>query len=99
MDIHVHAARHDVFPPGGFRVEPDAGGQQRRHPPVGMDAAARRRVDPGEHLEQCALAGTVGADDAEPIAVFDVEGDVAERLHGDTITRVARQIADAGRVE
>ena len=46
---------------------------------VDLDHALGRGEDPGEDLEQRALAGAVGPDDAQRLAVRDRERDVAQR--------------------
>ena len=46
--------------------------------PLTRDLAGGGRGDAGEDLEQGALAGAVAADDAEDLALLDLEGDVLE---------------------
>jgi hypothetical protein len=93
MDIHEQAAGDDVFPAGGVGIEPDRGGQQCRDPTAGVELAPGRLVDAGEHFQQCALTRAVGADDCEPVAGFDVQGDAAQRLHRDPVVGVAPEVA------
>ena len=45
------------------------------------DGAFGRRVHPVDAVEHGALAGAVGADDGADLVLFDVEGDVGQRLH------------------
>ena len=62
--------------------------QQARDPAVDLDRPRGRRDDPGEDLEQRALAGAVRADDGERLAVDELEADVAERP--EVVGRLAR---------
>ena len=82
------AAEHDVLAPGELAVEADAEREQR------ADAAVRPRRGPrvggrmpGDRAHERRLAGAVGADDAEHLAVRDVERDVAGRA---SISRTIR---------
>src|SRR5207247_462587 len=69
----------DVVAPGEIAVEAGAERQQARDVTVDLDDPGRRRDDPGEHLEKRALAGAVGPDDAQRLAVDDLEGDIPQR--------------------
>ena len=73
-------AEDDVLAARQLAVEADAERQQRAHAPVDLDAARVRRQDPGHRAHQRRLAGAVGADDAEHLALGHLEGDVLERL-------------------
>ena len=53
--------------------------EQARDVAGDVDDALRRPDDPGEHLEERALAGAVGADDRERFAVEQAQRDVAQR--------------------
>src|SRR5439155_10887928 len=46
------------------------------------DAAGRRRVESGEHVEQRRLAGTVRSDHREDMALTDGEAHLRERREG-----------------
>ena len=46
---------------------------------MGTDSAGRRAGDAGKELEQSGFAGTVLADDANDVALLDLEIDVAQR--------------------
>ena len=83
--LHRREAEHDpvedhVVARREVRVEADAELDERRHPAVDPDLAARRLVDAGDQLEQRALARAVAPDDAEELALLDREGDVADRV-------------------
>ena len=58
-----------------------------------MELSARGGVDSGENPQQCGLAGTVGADQTETIAILDVEGHIIQGAHVDAVHCVTRQIA------
>ena len=79
VEPEERAAEQDVVPPGQLLVEAGAERQQARDVPVDVDRALGRMDDPGEHLEERALAGAVRADDRQRLAALDVQVDVAER--------------------
>ena len=56
---------------------------------VELDRAGIRRVDTGQHLDECRLARAVVADERDDLALVDPEVDVGERLDG------AEVLADA----
>ena len=60
-------------------LKPDAELDERRQAARHPDPAGVGRVDARQDLQQRALAGAVAADDAEELALVDVEGDVAQR--------------------
>ena len=74
------AAEHHVLAPGQLAVEADAERQQRAHAAVDLDPPAGRRQDAGDRAHERRLAGAVGADHAQHLAVRDLERDVPERL-------------------
>ena len=53
--------------------------QQRAHPPVDLGFALGRLGDPGQDLQQRALAGPVAADHAQHLAIMNIEIDVLQR--------------------
>src|SRR5262249_19843401 len=67
-----------VLPPGQLRVEAGADLEQAADAAVDLDSPRRRQGDPGEHLEQGALAGAVAPDDSDHLAGLDREFDVPE---------------------
>ena len=73
------AVQVDVLPAGQLGVEPGAELEQRRHRAAVDDAALVRREDLGEAFEQRRLARSVLADDAERLALLDLEGHVLQR--------------------
>ena len=75
---HHHPVEDDVFARGQLRVEADAELDEGRQPAGHLDPAGVRPVDAGEQLQQGALAGAVAADDAEELALLDLEGDPIE---------------------
>ena len=50
-------------------------------------------VDPRQHAQQRGLAGPVGADQADAVAVLDVEDQIGQRPHMDAIGLVTRLIS------
>src|SRR5581483_319289 len=69
---------------------------ERRHPPGAPDLAVRR-VDPGDALQQRALAAAVAPRDPEELARVDVERDVLERVEavdGDPPARVEHALLE-----
>ena len=69
---------HHVVAGGQLRVEADAQLDERREAPVDAQLAGVDVVDPGEALQQRALAAAVAADDAEELARRDVDADVLD---------------------
>ena len=53
--------------------------EHERHAPVHVPAPACRLVEAREDVEQRALAGTGGADDAHELALFDLQRHAFER--------------------
>ena len=75
---HHHAVEDDVFTRGQLLVEADAELDEGGEPAGHLDPAGVGAVDAGEQLQQRALAGAVAADDAEELALADLEGDPVE---------------------
>ena len=65
------AVQVGVLEPGELTVEPSADLEQRTDATTSAAPALRRRRDVADDLQQRALAGTVGADDAERGALVD----------------------------
>ena len=78
LDPQERPGQADVVATGQLLVEAGAQGEQARHQPVDVDPALGRRDDPGQHLEERALAGAVGPDDGQRFAVDQVEADVPQ---------------------
>jgi hypothetical protein len=73
------AVQEHVFPAGELGMEP-ADFQQAGHATGEIDSVALGgRRDPRQHLQQRALAGAVGSDDADDLADVDPERDVLQR--------------------
>ena len=79
VEAEERAAEQDVVAPGQLLVEAGAERQQPGDVAVDVDHALGRMDDPGEDLEERALAGAVRADDRQRLAVLDAQVDVAER--------------------
>src|SRR5688500_18335808 len=88
VDRRVHVA---VLERGRLVVESRAELEQRDDAAAAADAAAGRRDDPGDDLEQRALAGAVRADDAEDRAALDVERHIAQGPQLARVEDLARQ--------
>src|SRR5690606_35640093 len=69
----------DVLPAGQVRVEPGTQLEEGGEPTAQQHAAGGRLHDPADHLQQGALAGAVGADEADGAAGVDTHVDVAQR--------------------
>src|SRR5271157_6511863 len=67
------AVEKDVLAAGELGMEPGADFQQAGNTPANLDLAGRRPGDPRQDLQQCALAGSVAADDADHLARTDVK--------------------------
>src|SRR5262249_52701067 len=72
--IQVH-----VLAPAVLGMEARTKFQQRRDTAADLNPAEVRPQNPGQHLEQRALARSVGPDNAEELASWHVEADIAER--------------------
>ena len=72
------AVEIDVLPPGQLGMGAGADLQQAADAPADFDLAGGGGGDAREDLEQGALAGAVAADDAEDLALLDLEADVAQ---------------------
>ena len=79
-EAHHHPVEDDVVAGGEVEVEADPeldeGSEATRDP----DRPGVGAVDAGEQLQQGALARAVAADDAEELALADLEGDSVERV-------------------
>ena len=69
----------DVVATGQLHLEAGPEGQQGGHPAVGDDVALARLEDTGQGQQQGALAGAVGTDDRERLALGQAERQVADR--------------------
>ena len=69
----------DVLPTGEFGIEAASKLQQRGDSALDLNFSLRRRERAGDQLEERALARSVAADDAEPLAGPHIERDVSER--------------------
>src|SRR6218665_3403781 len=68
------------------------GGYRADVPAIDQDAPRRDRLQPGDALEQAALAGAVGADDRDDFAGTDLDGNLAQRLDRAVAHRDALQL-------
>ena len=68
----------DVLAPRELRMEPGSELEEPRHPPALTDQSLGRPKDPGDHLQERALAGAVVPDQREELPLGDVERDVAQ---------------------
>ena len=73
------AVQIDVVAAAEFRIEAGAQFEQRRNAPVHGHLAAGGLQNSGHELQQRALARSVFADDAEGLALLDLEADVLQR--------------------
>ena len=71
---------HHVVAGGEVGVEADAQLDERRQPPPDAQLAGVDAVDPGEALQERALAAAVAPDDPEELAFRDLHADVVDRL-------------------
>src|SRR5690606_3665565 len=70
------AVEVDVFAAGEFGMEAGADLEERADAAADLGAAVGRLRDTSEDLEQGGLAGAVAADDANDLALLDLEVDV-----------------------
>ena len=71
----------DVLIARRVAVERHVGGEERPHRAAHLSAAARARIDSGEDPKQRGLAGTIVADDGDPLALLERHRQVVERVH------------------
>ena len=77
----------DVIAAAELVVEPAAQFQQGGDASADFDRAGRRAEGPGNDLQQGALAAPVASDDADALALGDVERDAAQ---GPELAEIAR---------
>ena len=73
VEPEERAAEQDVVASGQVLVEPRTERQQARHVAADVDRALGRMDDPGEHLEERALARAVRPDDGERLPALDAQ--------------------------
>ena len=73
------AVHEDILATGHFLMKTRADFQERAYTAVGTDSAGRRAGDTAQQFKKCRFAGTVLTDDADDIALLDLEVDIAER--------------------
>src|SRR6185369_11277111 len=84
-----HARQRRVFAAGQLRKEANLEAEQRRsYARRTLDRAAIASENAGEHAQQRRLSRAVASDDAERLAVIDVERHSAQRP---AVTRAARE--------
>src|SRR5262249_23643461 len=89
------AAVADVLPAVGVRLEPQGDVEQRADPASDGAGAGGGWVDAGDQLQERALAGTVVADHAQPVAVAQVQVDPFQGADFDPgVDRGAEQATD-----
>ena len=104
--IFAHAAHHDHIGHTDREAPVDVGALGHvadadvaaRAVAVDVRAAARGRQDAGDHLQQRALARTVGADDRDTLARPEVERDIVQRGRGAFVAHAHMIERDDGRV-
>ena len=96
-DPEERAGQPDVLAAREVLVEAGAEGEQARHLPDDLDLALVRLDDPGQDLEERALAGAVRPDDREALAVDDAEGDVTQRPEVGRPFGALQQVAERAR--
>lgn len=73
------AIHEDILPARHLRVKARTDFQEGTNTAMGTDSAGSRTGDAGEEFQEGRFASTVLADDADDIALLDIEGDIAER--------------------
>src|SRR5262249_49043624 len=77
---HHHSIENDVLASRELHVEAHAELDKRRQASGHADGSQVGPVNAGEKLQQGALAGTVAADDAKELTLFDPEGNAIKCL-------------------
>jgi hypothetical protein len=78
LDAEERTGQEDVVEAREVLVEPRAEREEARHLADDVDLPLVWPQDAGQHLEERALAGAVGPDHADGLAMADAEGDVLE---------------------
>ena len=73
------AVHEDILPPGHLAMEAGADLEEGADTSVGTDSAGRRACDAGKELQEGRFSGAVLADDANDVALLDLEVDIAQR--------------------
>ena len=73
------AVHEDILPAGHLAMEACANFQEGTNTTVGTDSAGSRTGYSGKEFQEGRFAGTVLADDADDVALLDLEVDIAER--------------------
>ena len=73
------AVHEDILTPRHLAMEACANFQERTNTTMGADSAGGGTGDAGEEFQEGRFAGTVLTDDADDVALLDLEVDVAER--------------------
>ena len=83
QDSSVH---EDILPSRHLAMEAGADFEQGAYASVGTDGTGGGACDAGEEFEEGGFTGTVLADDADDVALLDLEVDIAE---GPDVVRIA----------
>ena len=82
--VLLHGQRGEDLPPLGHladaQIADAMAGQPGDVPAAKGDAARARRLDAGDGADQARLAGAVGADDGDELALLRLERDAVQRL-------------------
>lgn len=70
----------DIFTAGKLRVKADTELDEGDEVAINFDTSLLWVIDLGEELEKGGFAGAVAADDADELALFDIEADAAQDL-------------------
>ena len=73
------AVHEDIFPTRHLTMEACADFQQRTDTAMRTDSAGGRACDAAQQFKKCGFAGTVLADDADDVALLDLEVDIPQR--------------------
>ncbi len=92
----IEPAQQDILPPRQFHVHPEIGIKQRVQASLHPQPAEDRLINASQHPQQRRLSRPVRSDQAEPVAAFQVQVDVAQGAHHDTLLLVLRQPAGRG---
>src|SRR5437773_399234 len=78
-------------------IEYEECGSQHEIVPIKGDSAGRMRYQTGDGPDNCALAGRVGANDADKLASFDMQRDAVQHIRcaitGDKIADLQELVA------
>ena len=93
VQAQEHAAQHDVLVARRLEVHAHRDVRERGDGPFDPSPARERLVDTGKHSQQRRFPGAVLPNEAEAVAVRELQVDVAQRHHRDVAAQIRLDLA------